>query len=71
MTFIKQAYNQFTDVDWDIVKRYPFWCDSRFDNKHADVYFYMNLHNDGIAVYVDTDFNIRHEPSDWHKVSDR
>lgn len=55
----------------DIVKKYPFWCDNRFDNKHSDVYFYMNLWNDKVPVYVDYDCEVEHQPSDWTKVADR
>lgn len=55
----------------DIIAKFPFWTDSRFGNKHHDVYFYLDLDNAGIPVYVDTNVNVRHEPSDWLKVQDR
>lgn len=55
----------------DIVEKYPFWCDSRFDNKHSDVYFYMNLWNDKIPVFVDYDTEVEHQPSPWSVVGDR
>jgi len=54
----------------DIIKRFPFWTDSRFVNKHHDVYFYMDLHNANIPVFVDTDVLIEHMPSRWSLVSD-
>ena len=54
----------------DIIGRFPFWTDSRFNNKHHDVYFYMDLHNAGEKVYVDTDVLIKHQPSRWHDVED-
>lgn len=43
-----------TLFDIEIFKKYPFWCDSRFENKHSDVYYYMNLWNDKVPVYVVT-----------------
>jgi glycosyltransferase involved in cell wall biosynthesis len=55
----------------DIIKRFPFWYDGRFDNKHSDVYFYMDLHNNHIPVFADTDYIIEHRPSKWSNVEDR
>jgi len=55
----------------DVVKRFPFWFDSRFDNKHSDVYFYMDLAVKGIPVFVDTDHVITHFPSKWELVNDK
>lgn len=54
-----------------IIEQFNFWHDERFDNKHSDVYFYMDLDNAGIPVYVDTDFITPHFPSPWDKVKDR
>jgi len=54
----------------DVIDRFPFWTDTRFGNKHHDVYFYMDLHNKGIKVYVDTDNLIKHSPSKWDDVED-
>jgi hypothetical protein len=54
----------------DVIKRFPFWYDSRFSNKHSDVYFYMDLHNNRIPVFADTSFIIPHFPSDWKNVKD-
>jgi len=54
----------------DIIMRFPFWTDSRFGNKHHDVYFYMDLHNAGVKVWVDTDVMIEHQPSKWSLVED-
>jgi len=51
----------------DIVKRFPFWTDSRFVNKHHDVYFYFDLYNEGIKVYVDTDVLVPHKPNRFIK----
>jgi len=59
-----------TMVKQDIIQRFPFWCDDRFSNKHHDVYFYMDLHNAGIPVYVDTSILIPHQPSKWEDVKD-
>lgn len=55
----------------DILIRFPFWSDSRFDNKHPDVYFYMDLHNSGVSVFIDTNIMIPHQPSSWDDVTDR
>lgn len=54
-----------------IVEKYPYWTDERFDNKHSDVYLYMDLHNGHIPVFVDTSFEVPHYPSDWGQVIDR
>jgi cellulose synthase/poly-beta-1,6-N-acetylglucosamine synthase-like glycosyltransferase len=55
----------------DILQRFYFWHDERFDNKHSDVYFYMDLDNNGIPVYVDTDIIVEHRPSKWEDVIDK
>lgn len=55
----------------DIIMRFPYWTDNRFDNKHHDVYFYMDLDNAGIPVFVDTSINVPHQPSRWENVKDR
>lgn len=60
-----------TLIKRSILERYGFWTDTRFDNKHSDVYFYMDLHNAGIPIYVDTDITVPHFASDWTKVKDR
>lgn len=54
----------------DIIMRFPFWTDTRFGNKHHDVYFYMDLHNANIPVFVDTDVIVEHQPSKWSDVED-
>lgn len=53
-----------------ILDTYKFWYDPRFTNKHPDVYFFMQLHNDGVQAYVDTDIHVYHQPSRWTKVKD-
>lgn len=55
----------------DIVKRFIFWYDERMDNKHSDVYFYLDCDNNGIPVYLDSDFMVTHFPSDWKNVKDK
>ena len=55
----------------DIVRRFPSYYDDRFTDKHPDVYFYADLEDAKIPVYVDTSVNIIHEPSDWKTVGDR
>lgn len=55
----------------DVVELEPFWYDERFDNKHSDVYFYLNLDVKKIPVYVDTNLHIPHYPSKWTDVKDR
>lgn len=59
-----------TLVRRDIIVRFPFWTDSRFTNKHHDVYFYLDLHNAGIPVFLDSDRLIEHQPSRWESVGD-
>jgi len=39
--------------------------------KHTDTWFYYQLRNNGISVFVDTDRVVEHHPSDWNKVEDR
>ncbi|RLI53855.1 MAG: hypothetical protein DRP09_14665 [Candidatus Thorarchaeota archaeon] len=57
----------------DIIKRFPYYYDERPGNnkKHSDVYFYMQLDNAHIPVYVDTNYMIEHFPSKWDLVEDR
>jgi hypothetical protein len=57
----------------DIVQKYSFWWDENDvnKNKHSDVYFYMDLHRDGVGVFVDTTREIPHYPSKWEDVADR
>jgi len=55
----------------DVLQRFSFWHDQRFDNKHPDVYFYLDLHSAGLKVYVDTSVLIKHQPSDWSLVLDK
>ena len=54
-----------------VLKDYIFWTDNRFDNKHSDVYFYMDLWNNKVPVYVDYDLETKHEPSSWKEVKDK
>ena len=73
-TGIKQVHGTglgCTLIRRDIIQRFPFWTDNRYDNKHHDVYFYLDLHNAGIPVYVNTNVNIPHNPSDWMGVQDK
>jgi len=60
-----------TLIHKDIVKRFPFYYDNRFSDKHPDVYFYADLQDAGVDVYVDTSVCVTHEPSDWKKIKDR
>lgn len=55
----------------DLMERFPFWCDERFDNKHSDVYFYLDLERNQIPVYVDTGVVVPHYPIPWDTVEDR
>ena len=59
-----------TLIDVEVLKDHVFWCDNRFDNKHSDVYFYMDLWNEKIPVYVDYDVMVEHKNSDWSLVAD-
>lgn len=56
-----------------IVKNYVFWWDENphNENKHSDVYFYMDLHRDNIQVFLDTSVVVTHVPSKWSLVKDR
>lgn len=54
-----------------IVEKFPFWTDERFTNKHSDVYFYMDVNNAGYKVFVDSDYCVEHDNSDWQSVNDR
>ena len=60
-----------TLISTHILKDYVFWTDNRFDNKHSDVYFYMDLWNKSVPVYVDYDLEVIHKPSAWALVKDR
>ena len=39
--------------------------------KHTDSWFYYQLRNNDISVFVDTDRVVEHHPSDWDAVKDR
>jgi len=54
-----------------LLKNYLFWTDNRFTNKHSDVYFYMDLWNNKVPVFVDYDNEVEHRPSAWSLVKDR
>jgi hypothetical protein len=54
-----------------VVERFPFFTTLRMENKHHDVYFYMDLHNNHVPVFVDTDYVIAHNNSEWGDVKDR
>jgi len=60
-----------TLIDINVLKEQVFWCDNRFTNKHSDVYFYMDLWNKKVPVYVNYDVYVEHQPSDWSLVHDR
>lgn len=60
-----------TLIKRDVLKKQLFWYDERFDNKHSDVYFFMNLDVAKIPVYCDTDIEVPHFPSKWDEVADR
>ena len=60
-----------TLISVGVLKEYFFWTDNRFTNKHSDVYFYMDLWNNKVPVYVDYDTYAKHEPSSWKQVADR
>lgn len=61
-----------------ILERFPFWYSSADDarmasvkhRRHPDVYFYLDLHNNGIQAYVDTDIWCQHQYSKWSDVAD-
>lgn len=60
-----------TLIHRDVVQEFPFWTDERFDNKHSDVYFYLDLERANIPVFVDTNVEVPHFPTDWALVEDR
>lgn len=62
-----------TLIKREIVSKYLFWWDESpgNENKHSDVYFYMDLHRDGVSVFVDTTKEIPHFPSKWDEVVDK
>lgn len=65
-------------ISREICERFPFWYSSLDDErmagdiirKHPDVYFYLDLHNNGVRVFMDTSVLVPHENSDWTKVAD-
>ena len=60
-----------TLIKRDVMARFKFYTDSRFENKHPDVYFYADLEDARVPVYLDTSIVVPHQPTDWHKVKDR
>ena len=51
----------------DVLEQYPFRTDPEYST-HADSYFYMDLWNAGLPVYLDTDLLCRHKNTDWEVV---
>lgn len=60
-----------TLIKAEVLDDVRFWCDERFDNKHSDVYFYLDMERRKIPVFVDTDHVIPHFPSKWEDVKDK
>lgn len=60
-----------TLISRKILERFRFWYDLNPPIKHSDVLFYMDLHNNGIQNYVDTDMIIPHYNSAWDLVTDK
>ena len=60
-----------TLIQREILEDAPFWTDPRMDNKHSDVYWFMDMSIKRIPVFVDTDHLIYHEPIPWDTVKDR
>lgn len=60
-----------TLITRELVERFPFWVDRRLSDKHSDVYWYMDIEQAGIDVFVDTNHMIYHEPIPWDSVKDR
>jgi len=60
-----------TLVDKSIMLRTSFYYDNRFESKHPDVYFFADLEDAGIPVFLDTSILVEHDPSNWGNVKDR
>jgi len=60
-----------TLISRNILSRFKFWTDERFVDKHSDVYFYLDLQNAGVPVFVDTNIVVKHYASSWELVKDR
>jgi len=60
-----------TLIKRNILERIRFWYDLREPVKHSDVLYYMDIHNEGIPNYVDTDLIIPHYNSKWDDVTDK
>ena len=58
-------------IDKSILQKVKFWYHLDPPVKHSDVLFYMDLHNMGIPVYIDSDLIIPHHNSDWKDVADK
>lgn len=54
-----------------IIEEFKFWYDLNPPIKHSDVLFYMDLHNNGIPIYVDSNLIIPHYNSNWNEVLDK
>lgn len=60
-----------TLISKEIFELFPFWNSKIHDGKHHDVYFYADLNNANIPVFVDTATIIEHRPSRWDDVKDK
>ena len=54
-------------IHHEVLKKYPFRTDPEYST-HADSFFYMDLWNDGLPVYLDTNLMCRHKNTDWETV---
>ena len=54
-----------------LLERFPFRVSDLYPNKHHDVFFYMDLNNAGVSVFLNTNLIIEHNNSDWGLVDDK
>lgn len=59
-----------TLVHKSVLEQFAFWYNLSDPPKHSDVLFFMDLENDKVPVYVNTDLIVPHFPSDWDLVKD-
>lgn len=67
-----------TLIHREIIERFPFFYDKTDDErmfgmgirKHPDVYFYLELDNNGIEVFLDTSALCHHQNVSWSTVKD-
>jgi len=54
----------------NVFTKYPFWYEPRLQG-HSDIFFFNDMHNNNIPVWVDLSLFCEHDNKPWSEVEDR